>query len=504
MLLLPFLLLELLVPVVLGWQVPFLHSSRQSELLRVAIIGAGAAGSSSAYHLRKFHKESGLSPDSLAITIYEKSDHVGGRSTTVNVLDDPNEPVELGASIFVRLNEILYNATREFKLRTTDSEPVLATLPDTLAIWDGASFVYMQSDADSEKWTWAKLVWKYGVRALWNTKKARDNVVKGFQGMYAPPYFPFSNLTSTVHALELDEATGTTGAEFLRNHGIEPEKTGSFGHDLIQASTRVNYAQNLGELHGLATMVCMATEGAMSVVGGNWRIFDEMVRASRADLKLGVEVERVQRRKDWLGGGAKWIVTDQQGGEGIYDHVILAAPYAQSNISILPPPPEGAIPEIEYVRLHVTLVATTASALDPAFFGMDEKAEMPTMLLTTTGENGSEPGFNSISVVRSLLSRNLHVWKIFSPSPPSHDFLSSIFGTSAQFPWIYRKEFDAYPKLRPRVEFARIELVEGEGMWFTNGMEGFVSTMETEALMGMNVAGLVMRREENMRKGKEV
>ncbi|BFZ62962.1 hypothetical protein YB2330_004074 [Saitoella coloradoensis] len=416
----------------------------------------------------------------------------------------------VGASIFVRLNEILYNATREFNLQTTDTEPILATLPDTLAIWDGTSFVYTQSDADSEKWTWAKLVWKYGIRALWNTRKARDGVVKGFMALYTPPHFPFSNLTSAVHALGLDEATGTTGADFLRHHGIETDKTGSLGHDLIQASTRVNYAQNLGELHGLATMVCMATEGAMSVVGGNWQIFDEMIRASQADLKLGLGVERVERRKKWVGGGRrKWLVTDERGGEGIYDHVILAAPYAQSNISILPPPPEGAIPEIEYVRLHVTLVATTASTLDPAFFGMMDEAAamMPTMLLTTTGgNNGSdyEPGFNSISLVRSLPRHNLHVWKIFSPgpSPPSHDFLSAIFGTgaSAQFPWIYRKEFDAYPKLRPRVEFGRIELVEGEGMWYTNGMEGFVSTMETEALMGMNVAELVLRREEGKRK----
>ena len=33
----------------------------------------------------------------MSITIFEKNGYIGGRSTTVNVFDDPRYPVELGA-----------------------------------------------------------------------------------------------------------------------------------------------------------------------------------------------------------------------------------------------------------------------------------------------------------------------------------------------------------------------------------------------------------------------
>jgi NAD(P)-binding Rossmann-like domain len=89
----------------------------------VLIIGAGAGGASTAYYLGKIAGNAGKEVD---ITIYERSNYVGGRSTTVNVLDDKRYPVELGyprtcksdlgASIFVRENPILYNATLDFGL----------------------------------------------------------------------------------------------------------------------------------------------------------------------------------------------------------------------------------------------------------------------------------------------------------------------------------------------------------------------------------------------------
>ena len=65
-------------------------------------------------------------------------------------------------------------------------------------------------------------------------------------------------------------------------HGKANGITGAFGWDVVQASTRVNYASNLKYIHGLEAMVCMAAEGGMSVQGGNWRIFEHMIAASNA------------------------------------------------------------------------------------------------------------------------------------------------------------------------------------------------------------------------------
>ncbi|KAK0254080.1 hypothetical protein LTR91_006334 [Friedmanniomyces endolithicus] len=94
-------------------QVVFAGRENAVAPLSVAIIdaedvaGAGAGGASTAYHLRKFAAASGFA---VNITVFERNDYIGGRSTTVDVYDDPMNPVELGASIFVKANHILESA----------------------------------------------------------------------------------------------------------------------------------------------------------------------------------------------------------------------------------------------------------------------------------------------------------------------------------------------------------------------------------------------------------
>jgi prenylcysteine oxidase / farnesylcysteine lyase len=41
------------------------------------------------------------------LTVFEKTERVGGRSLTVNVYDNPLEPTELGAAVFIEKNHIL-------------------------------------------------------------------------------------------------------------------------------------------------------------------------------------------------------------------------------------------------------------------------------------------------------------------------------------------------------------------------------------------------------------
>lgn len=95
--------------------------SQQQEYpdkLRVAVIGAGSAGSSEAYFLH-FLSEQGLLPP-LTLDIYERDVYVGGRCMPIELpCGPPNEsaPVaELGASIFVEKNRHLMHAVDKFGL----------------------------------------------------------------------------------------------------------------------------------------------------------------------------------------------------------------------------------------------------------------------------------------------------------------------------------------------------------------------------------------------------
>ncbi|KAG9077132.1 hypothetical protein FS749_011013, partial [Ceratobasidium sp. UAMH 11750] len=122
-------------PVLVADQHPIHHSPHAHKSdghgFRVAIIGAGAAGSSSAFWLSKARSRLG---ENITATIYEKGDYVGGRSTTTPPYGDETlAPVELGASIYVGANKNIVRAVKEYNLPIVD----YGDENEETGIWDG-------------------------------------------------------------------------------------------------------------------------------------------------------------------------------------------------------------------------------------------------------------------------------------------------------------------------------------------------------------------------------
>lgn len=484
------------------------HCDPNEPVKSVAIIGAGSGGSSAAYYLNRFQHPCSR----VNITVYERSSYVGGRSTTVDVYGDPTEPVELGASIFVEVNKNLFSAAREFGLATQGFKPEIQDLPNTLGIYDGRDWVFMGSE--SGWWTTAKILWRYGLAPL-RTQQLMKKTVGAFLKMYDEPHFPFMDLSQKAYDLGLTEATAATGEQFLQANGIQ----GSFGVDIIQASTRVNYAQNIDKIHGLESMVCMATNGAMSIQGGNWQIFDGMLKASGAKVLLNTSVSNVYRQYDGSYAVNALSSSYPSGIDlAIYDTVILAAPLQFAKLS-LTPAPVNPPPEIPYVNLHVTLF-TSPRKLNPQAFNLE--SDVPATILTTTPQTDANPPppFYSISTLRALTNPTTHqreyLYKIFSPAPVSSPWLHSILtplrasphddDNKREISWIHEKVWQSYPYLPPRVTFEDVQLDKEGKVWYTSGIESFISTMETSSLMGMNVARLVADgwERERTEKGESV
>lgn len=152
--------------------------------------------------------------------------------------DNPLERVEVGASIFIPENEILWNAAREFSLPLTDAS---ADEDGPLGIWDGERFVHIQGTG-STWWEYAKLFWKYGL-APYRTKKLVDQTVQTFLQLYRAPNFPFRSLTSRAFELGLVRATADTGSQFLSKNGVRPRLSTRFSpwrasHSLLTRSDR--------------------------------------------------------------------------------------------------------------------------------------------------------------------------------------------------------------------------------------------------------------------------
>ncbi|OBT59397.1 hypothetical protein VE04_00509 [Pseudogymnoascus sp. 24MN13] len=487
-------------------QVDALESDATSDVKQIAIIGAGSAGSSTAYYLHKLAQEEGIE---VNITVFERSSYVGGRSTTVDAYDDPAHPVELGASIFVSVNEILMNATKEFGL---DLKPLSDEEEhETIGIWNGEKFVLLQTSGGWEWWNNAKMLWKYGMSPIRANKLMQATVGK-FLKLYQEPFFPFRSLSERVVELDLVSATAVTGDELLASNSVYPP----FTTDIIQAFTRVNYLQNLGVIHGLETMVSMATDGATQIRGGNWQIFDRMLNASGATVYLDTAVSSLEKNSGRYTLTAKpakaaWnsAASKQQ-----FDSVVIAAPFQYSGLKLSDGLVEKNPDEIPYVQLHATLF-TTPLKLDGSYFGLKPGDVVPTTVYTTLSPSDDptsrtdivgKAGFFSISALRSVThptsGRKEFIYKIFSSEAVTNEFLGSLFGirlpevkSLADSPndditWFYPHVWNSYPYEYPRVTFEDIELARG--LYYTAGIESFISTMETSALMGKNVAQLLV------------
>jgi hypothetical protein len=175
--------------------------------------GAGAAGSTAAYYLRQFADEARVS---VNITIFEKEDRIGGRTLTVSPYGAATHPVELGATIFVPVNHILYDNAKKFNLSMRDG---MDETPGRLVVWDGEKVRY---DQDSDSWSWwnyAKLFWKYGM-APYRTKKLVQAAVSAYLKLYEEPSFPFRSLTERAYELGLVKLTGVTGKQYLEANNV--------------------------------------------------------------------------------------------------------------------------------------------------------------------------------------------------------------------------------------------------------------------------------------------
>lgn len=429
-----------------------------------------------------------------------------------------SEPIELGASIFIGANKILWDASQSFGLDLKDPSSDADRLT---VIWDGDKFVYESASNSSWWWDVAKLLFKYKW-SVYSAQKLTQNTVNTFLKLYDAPYFPFRSLSTRAFELDLARITGVTGKQFLADNGISE----AFANDIIQAATRVNYASNLDSIHGLDTMVSMAPEGAKAVLGGNWQIFDRMAAASGATVALNTSVSSIALGTKPGAKYPKYLITTKSGAEespaGVaFDNVIIATPYQFSDIKASEDVLQTTIDEIPYVKLHVTLFASPFQ-LSPEFLGLKPGANVPTTVLTTYAdaadgtsglEGAGKTGFFSISTLRSITNpttgKDEYLYKIFSPTEVTPEFLSSVLGVKvpegfigaaaaavegeeivAPVSWYYPHVFHSYPKALPRVTFQ--DPILGNGVYYTSGMEGFISTMETSALMGKNVARLII------------
>lgn len=142
------------LPFALDWLYPGASQGLSAEVVghKIAVIGAGAGGSSAAWWISKAKARSGVS---VQVDVYERENYIGGRESAANVArigvdhltgstvvypynDTSLDPIELGASIFVQANKNMWRATQEFNLSRYNFDDE----DGAVGFWDGEQFVF--------------------------------------------------------------------------------------------------------------------------------------------------------------------------------------------------------------------------------------------------------------------------------------------------------------------------------------------------------------------------
>lgn len=344
----------------------------------------------------------------------------------------------------------------------------------------------------SNWWDALAFVRRYGVLSPYRQSTAVKDLLKRFKRLYEPQWLAQRGIVTDIEDFAESAGLGRglttrTGEDWATNVA----RVGKLWMDeIIEASTRVNvsgsfsglthqYCADIDGIHGLGAAVSLAAGGASSVAGGNYQIFERMLKDSLADVRLQTEVTEIIPGKE---ESSFRIVTNssKSGKDEEFDQVFFAAPWHLSPIDkTVAKEFARKIPEQDYVHLHVTLLTTNAPWPSPAYFGLLDYRPIPGTILTTdatyrkTGEKDFYPAFQSISYHgETFPGSGEYVVKLFSKTKLDNDFLHTLFNSTPT--WVLRKEWDSYPVLNPIVAYAPVEPLPG--FHYLAGLEPWIST----------------------------
>ncbi|KAJ1965515.1 hypothetical protein IWQ62_002648, partial [Dispira parvispora] len=323
-----------------------------------------------------------------------------------------------------------------------------------------------------------------------------------------------------------------------------PNANQNYLKEVVEISTRVNYAQSLAGIHAMGMVISQMPNVAtsMHVRNGNQQLVQGIAELSGANIQLNTAVKKVEKIASST-GAVQYKVTTASGAVDTFDALIMASPtstYTDAAIQWVGLK-EGAYfttlaPPVEYMTLHVTFVV---GRMKPAYFFKGDEAKYSNLPLNvyTTASSTSVTPFTSISVEYILSTTELYevcraanvsdsvvaadiaaleeelaagnrtkeaaslsaddktyafytIVKFFSPAAMTDAQLDQVY--TSHF-WTYRTSYQAYPKLDTRTDDEFPPITVDDKLYFPNAFEPYISTMETSTVSSHNVAKLLVQ-----------
>jgi hypothetical protein len=478
---------------------------------RVAVIGAGAAGTTAAYRLWQ------RLGDNVAITVYERNEHVGGRAWDIQFADTR---IEVGGTLLHSSGKYTMELMELTGSKEGSSGLSVDGKDETYAFWTDKGFpVWTHTSLSSM----AVGILKYvGIGSARRVVDSATGMAAKWERVYEllGSGQTFTTPQEMLKALDLYEPTQISLKEYLDRLKVNERMT----HHIVEPIVHNMYNQG-AEIGALAGLVGLAGAGLaggylFAIEDGNWTVYDKTLAKIGADLRVNTHVTTIEKwDADKVAGnpaaatpttdgaptaGAtsanasasanatapttnatsdrpRFTVTTADGTSENYDAVILAAPFALADLEtrVNGAPLDAAV--YPYQEVQTTLVVGT---LDPAFFGADPKKRLPSTMFTS---DSAHAPFKSIGVTGHSPTWDSRIYKIFSAEHEmTEDELSRIFSTiHDQYRFVWR---GGYPVISPGIDHLPFEL--SPGLFYACAFETAAGAIEVESVAGHNTADL--------------
>ncbi|KDQ07131.1 hypothetical protein BOTBODRAFT_48966 [Botryobasidium botryosum FD-172 SS1] len=463
--------------------------------LRIAIVGAGTAGTSAAFWIETARRRLNLTgPNHIEVHVFEKEDHIGGTP-------DRRANLPVMASVFTDRDYNLARACNLFGINTT----MARVDGNDTGIWDGHHFLHRWSAPEikiERLWVAMKFFWHYGATAALDFHDLAQGVNAKLLKLYEPSGFVWDNSSEIAAALDMSLLLEESFATHLALAGIGRRYTS----EVLESRARELHGVNLDQIHALGGIRSIGTTSRRYVEGGAGVISSQFLAHSNATLHLRSQVTRLHRvvhsggettwsvqtadRKALIEGrsssASKYIKTHSG-----FHHVILAATqsHAKTRIDV----PNANFSDAVYTHLHVTLLSTTAPHPDPSYFSLPEYSKVPNTILTSSGKQTS-PEFYSLSYGAPVagLENGTRTWavQILSEDRKEDSWLEKVFG-AGKVGWIRRSEWYA-PRLMPGATHLRAQLEPG--LWYADHLEQFISSQEMQTIASRNIVQRIFQQ----------
>jgi predicted NAD/FAD-dependent oxidoreductase len=423
-------------------------------MANLAIVGAGIGGCFAAYFARKYLP-------SLNVTIYDSQNRIGGRIRTYN---ESGVTIELGAAFFNGFNRTLLGTIKAERLKIAPVEN-----RKDFAVWNGSEVVFRSNKQSFA--TIFSLLAKHQLslaRTFLLLRKVRGQVAKLYQEEQKKP----TDIGELFESVGLDKWHKMSFLDELIERGVSQ----AFIDEVVTPLTRVIYSQNadLGGFAGISALIGVYSGPTYSLAEGNSSLPAYLANASKAAVKLGQKVDRIEKTSK----GTYHLYTKDE--REVFDNVIVATPLELADIEFDGLSMHGWAPQ-PYQAVYRRVMR---GIFDPDYFGLKKSADPPAIVLTTKDADPiTHFGIQKASNGESLVT-------ISSPKPLDSNVFNGVFKsggvTVLEHCWKA-----AYPIFKPvtKLPSTRID----KRLMYVNAVEPSVSSMETSALSALNAVRLLAK-----------